>query len=50
MTDRFQKVTIRDTRYSGCEEKLPWMMIELTSLKKNKAKASKRSKDSKNGI
>jgi hypothetical protein len=34
------------TRYSGCEQKLPWMTRELTSLKKYKAKASKKSKDS----
>jgi hypothetical protein len=29
------------TRYSGCEQKLPWMTRELTSLK-NKSKASKK--------
>jgi hypothetical protein len=29
------------TRYSDCEQKLPWMTRELTSLKNNKAKASK---------
>jgi hypothetical protein len=34
------------TRYFGCEQKLPWMTRELTSLKNNKAKASKKSKDS----
>jgi hypothetical protein len=34
------------TRYSGCEQKLPWMTRELTSLKNNKAKASKKPKDS----
>jgi hypothetical protein len=34
------------TRYSGCEQKLPWMTKELTSLKNNEAKASKKSKDS----
>jgi hypothetical protein len=34
------------TKYSGCEQKLPWMTRELTSLKNNKAKASKISKDS----
>jgi hypothetical protein len=34
------------TRYSGCEQKLPWMTRELTSLKNNKTKASKKSKDS----
>jgi hypothetical protein len=44
MTARFQKVTIRDTRYSGCEEKLPWMIRELTPLKNNNS--SKKSKDS----
>jgi hypothetical protein len=33
------------TRYSGCEQKLPWMTGELTSWKNNKAKASKKSKD-----
>jgi hypothetical protein len=32
--------------YSGCEQKMPWMTRELTSLKNNKAKnASKKSKD-----
>jgi hypothetical protein len=31
------------TRYSGCEQKLPWMTRELTSLKNNKA--SKKSKE-----
>jgi hypothetical protein len=36
------------TRYSGCEQKLPWMTRELTSLKNNKAKTSKKSKDSEN--
>jgi hypothetical protein len=35
------------TRYSGCEQKLPWMTRELTSLKNNKTKASKKSKVSK---
>jgi hypothetical protein len=35
------------TRNSGCEQKLPWMTRELTRLKNNKAKASKKSKDSK---
>jgi hypothetical protein len=34
------------TRYSICEEKLPLMTRELTSSKNNKAKASKKSKDS----
>jgi hypothetical protein len=34
------------TIYSGCEQKLPWMTRELTSLKNNKTKASKKSKDS----
>jgi hypothetical protein len=34
------------TRYSGCEQKLLWITRELTSLKNNKAKASKKSKDS----
>jgi hypothetical protein len=34
------------TKYSGFEEKLPWMTKELTSLKNYKAKASKKSKDS----
>jgi hypothetical protein len=29
------------TRYTGCEQKLPWMTRELTSLKNNKTKASK---------
>jgi hypothetical protein len=33
------------TRYSGCEHKLPWMTREPTSLKNNKGKASKESKD-----
>jgi hypothetical protein len=32
------------TRYSGCEQKLPWMTRELSSLKNNKAEASKKSK------
>jgi hypothetical protein len=35
------------TRYSGCEQKLPRMTRELTSLKNNKAKALKKCKDSK---
>jgi hypothetical protein len=30
------------TKYSGCEQKLPWMTRELTSLKNNKARASKK--------
>jgi hypothetical protein len=34
------------TRYSGCEQKLPWMTRKLTSLKNNKARALKKSKDS----
>jgi hypothetical protein len=34
------------TRYSNCEQKLPWMTRKLSSLKNNKAKASKKSKDS----
>jgi hypothetical protein len=34
------------TRYSVCEQKLPWMTRELTRLKNNKAKASKKSKNS----
>jgi hypothetical protein len=34
------------SRYSGCEQNLPRMTRELTSLKNNKAKASKKSKDS----
>jgi hypothetical protein len=34
------------TRYAGREQKLPWMTRELTSLKNNKSKASKKSKDS----
>jgi hypothetical protein len=38
------------TRYSGCEQKLPWMTRELYLLKNNKAKASKKSKDSENGV
>jgi hypothetical protein len=29
------------TRNFGCEQKLPWMTKELTSLKNNKAEASK---------
>jgi hypothetical protein len=37
------------TIYSGCEQKLPWMTRELTSLN-NKAKASKKLKDSENGV
>jgi hypothetical protein len=36
------------TKYSGCEQKLAWITRELTSLQNNKAKASKKSKDSKN--
>jgi hypothetical protein len=36
------------TRYSGFEQKLPRMTKELTSLKNNKARASKKSKDRKN--
>jgi hypothetical protein len=34
------------TRYSGCEQKLPWMTKELTPLKNYKAKALKNSKAS----
>jgi hypothetical protein len=34
------------TSYSGCEQKLPWMTRELTSLKNNKTNVSKKSKDS----
>jgi hypothetical protein len=36
------------TTYSGCEQKLPWMTRELTSLKNNEAKALKKSKDFEN--
>jgi hypothetical protein len=37
-------------RYSGCEQKLSWMTRELTSLKNNKAKASKNQNIAKNGV
>jgi hypothetical protein len=34
------------SRYSSCEQKLPWMTRELTSLKNYKTIASKKSQDS----